>query len=132
MPNIDGSLEKSLSLLNHAASCGNLKKLKLAVTVLRLNVNSTSGRSLQTPLHKTAKYGHLKCAEYLIENGAKLEIVDSEGRTPLAIAALHGEMDIIALLCTKGANVNAQCKKKKTILMYAMQSLPITDIFKET
>eukprot|EP01135_Chromosphaera_perkinsii_P003434 Nk52_evm3s243 gene=Nk52_evmTU3s243 len=114
---------KSLSLLHHAAATGNLQKLKISLKLLRSGVNSTAGSLAQTALHKSAKYGHIKCALYLLEAGADIEFRDAEGRTALAIAAFFGEMEMVKLLISNGANVDSQDNKKKNIVMHALYSL---------
>jgi len=65
----------------------------------------------QTPLHfalaapdglqsKTPQY---EIAELLIELGAELEAEDDKGRTPLAVAMLHGDLEAMRLLKAAGA-----------------------------
>lgn len=73
----------------------------------------------KTPLLYAAREGHLELARLLIENGAKLELADGNGVTPLIDAIINasifrvnrtGESDhlkIAHLLIDAGANVNA-------------------------
>ena len=44
-----------------------------------------------TPLHLTARYGNEKTAALLIEHGASLTQVNSDGHNALTIAILHGK-----------------------------------------
>ncbi len=44
-----------------------------------------------TPLHLTARYGNERTADLLIEYGASLTQVNSDGHNALTIAILHGK-----------------------------------------
>ncbi len=44
-----------------------------------------------TPLHLAAKYGNEKTASLLVERGASLKQVNSDGHNALTIAILHGK-----------------------------------------
>jgi len=43
-----------------------------------------------TALHVAARFDRILAAEYLLQNGAKTEVLDKQGRTPLAVATEHG------------------------------------------
>ncbi len=45
---------------------------------------------------------------------------DHHGRTPLSIISQHGCVEIARLFLDKGANVEAQCKNRRTPLSYAI------------
>ena len=79
---------------------------------------STKNRRL-TPLMLAAKQGHLKTAESLIENGAKLEARDKLGRTALMHAALNGHYTLVALCLNKGVDPNGVDNTENTALHYA-------------
>ncbi|XP_059809885.1 transient receptor potential cation channel subfamily A member 1a [Hypanus sabinus] len=67
----------------------------------------------QTPLHKAATYDSSDLVEYLIEQGADMNMTDSESRTPLLWATSHGAWNTVKTLVKRGANVkiknNMQC-----------------------
>lgn len=42
----------------------------------------------------------------LLEGEANLQLKDSSGRTPLTLAALLGQDDVITMLLNKGADIN--------------------------
>ena len=53
---------------------------------------------LESPLHAAATAGELRVAEYLIREGAKTSLRDSQGRTPLARARENRDTEMIKLL----------------------------------
>jgi ankyrin repeat protein len=65
----------------------------------------------QTPLHFAlaapdglrTKPAQLEMAQLLIDLGADVDAADDQGRTPLAIAMLHGDVDAMRLLQAAGA-----------------------------
>ncbi|KAM9839532.1 transient receptor potential cation channel subfamily A member 1b [Aulostomus maculatus] len=60
----------------------------------------------QTPLHRATIFDHTELAEYLISLGADLNCIDCKGNSPLLLAASCGAWRTVALLLSKGANVN--------------------------
>ncbi|WP_051621105.1 ankyrin repeat domain-containing protein [Paenibacillus sp. UNC451MF] len=58
-----------------------------------------------TYLHKAAWMGNITYAQLLIDNGARLDVVDKEYQsTPLGWAAKYGQMEMVRFLLEKGAN----------------------------
>ncbi|WP_299537147.1 ankyrin repeat domain-containing protein [Ulvibacterium sp.] len=54
----------------------------------------------ETPLHRAAAYGDEKIIELLLKNGAKKEVKDANGDTPLSWASKHlRPASILSLLC---------------------------------
>ncbi|KAF3071433.1 hypothetical protein CFAM422_006202 [Trichoderma lentiforme] len=62
---------------------------------------------LKTPLSRAVLGRQNEIAILLLDNGANSEIVDYQGRTPLWYAAEMGEADMVKLLATMGADINA-------------------------
>ncbi|XP_077410170.1 transient receptor potential cation channel subfamily A member 1b isoform X2 [Vanacampus margaritifer] len=60
----------------------------------------------QTPLHKATIFDHIDLAEYLISLGADVNLVDCKGNPPLLLATSCGAWRSVALLLSKGVNVN--------------------------
>jgi ankyrin repeat protein len=57
------------------------------------------------PLHQSCQQNHMKITEFLVENGAILDVRDYENDTPLQLACNHDDMKIAEFLVKKGANV---------------------------
>lgn len=72
-------------------------------------INLTDG-AFQTPLHRATIFDHTELAEYLISLGADLNGIDCKGTSPLLLATSCGAWKTVALLLSKGANVNVKDK----------------------
>nr|XP_020455683.1 transient receptor potential cation channel subfamily A member 1 [Monopterus albus] len=70
-------------------------------------INLTDGAH-QTPLHRATIFDHADLAEYLISLGADLNSTDCKGNSPLLLATSCGAWKTVALLLSKGANVNVR------------------------
>uniref|UniRef100_A0A673AM45 Ion transport domain-containing protein n=1 Tax=Sphaeramia orbicularis TaxID=375764 RepID=A0A673AM45_9TELE len=73
-------------------------------------INLTDG-ACQTPLHRATIFDHTELAEYLISlvnKGADFNSIDCKGNTPLLLATSCGAWKTVALLLSKGANVNVK------------------------
>ena len=71
-----------------------------------ITVASTNGNTF---LHEATKFGHLKMARLLIENGADVNAISIQNGvvwSPLKIAVLDRYYDIATLLIEKGADIN--------------------------
>ena len=53
-----------------------------------------------------AQYGHAAAVELLASSGADLDKPNSQGATPAYYAALDGNVDVLAVLRDKGADLN--------------------------
>ena len=70
-----------------------------------------------TALHYCSQYGAIDAVEYLISNGAKIDILDAEGRTPLIEGISAAEnFRVTQLLLKAGANPNIKDKYGITAL----------------
>ncbi|KAK3366315.1 ankyrin repeat-containing domain protein, partial [Lasiosphaeria ovina] len=61
--------------------------------------------------------GYKAVVELLLEKGADIEAVDSDGRTPLYIAAERGHEAVVKLLLEKGANIEAMIYSRTLLYM---------------
>ena len=72
-----------------------------------------------TPLLLASEYGHYKCIELLINNGAIVDKVDNDGNTSLILASKNGYYKCIELLIKNGADINKNGINNITPLMIA-------------
>lgn len=59
-------------------------------------------RDKRTPLHVAALHGALQCVDLLLERGAKLTVVDTDGDTPLHLASYWGHRPVVLALLKTG------------------------------
>ena len=52
-----------------------------------------------TPLFYALNHGNSAIVELLIDHGAKIDVKDCDGRTPMEVAAISGSMRLFAKLC---------------------------------
>ncbi len=101
---------------HHIFSAIGMGDMDLVQTLVEENPDSLSRRRSrfeqgQTPLHFAlaasdglqAKTPQYEMADLLIELGADLEAEDDKGRTPLAVAMLHGDLEAMRRLEAAGA-----------------------------
>lgn len=69
-----------------------------------------------TLLHDTVGQNHIDVATYLLEQGADVNAVKTDGVSPLHIAARNGNVEMTRLLLDRGANINALDGKGWTAL----------------
>jgi ankyrin len=70
------------------------------------NINKGVGMG-ETALHYAAKYGKTTAARFLLDAGASVDPLTTQGWTPLHYAAKEGYMDVITLLVQRGADLSA-------------------------
>ncbi len=73
-----------------------------------------SGPGRCTPLHMTARRGHVGLAEALLDAGAEIEARDSKGETSLRRAVNCGHSAVVELLLSRGANALSRDKMGRT------------------
>jgi uncharacterized protein len=83
------------------------------------NVNQAEEDSQRTGLHNSAINGNLQIAAILIKAGARIDVRDNLGNTPLIYAADHDHLEMAKLLMDVGAQVDAENKNGMTPLMIA-------------
>lgn len=74
---------------------------------IKPDINLQTGQGT-TALHLAVAKLHFLVVEFLLENGANLQIKDKKKQIPLHRAAAVGSMKLVELLCSKGSPVNWQ------------------------
>ncbi|PIA16311.1 ankyrin, partial [Coemansia reversa NRRL 1564] len=87
-----------------AASEGDFSRVQQLVEEDKSAVNAKDENGY-TPLHAAASWKHIEILQYLIRNGGDVNIVDSDGDTPLHICE---DRECAALLLSQGADPNTR------------------------
>lgn len=87
-----------------AATDGNLHRMQL-LNLAGVSVNSRDGS--RAPLFLAASEGRLNAVRYLLDHGANLNAIDSNGNTALTEATYYGHVSVIKELLDRGANINS-------------------------
>jgi ankyrin repeat protein len=93
--NCDVKCALGLSPLYVAAGSGHVDVVRLLLEQGTLDVNGLNGHLLRTALHVA---GNVSTAKALIDGGAKVNIRDGPGRTPMKLAVHEGRTDVAQLL----------------------------------
>ncbi|KAL6696961.1 hypothetical protein J3F84DRAFT_407691 [Trichoderma pleuroticola] len=105
---------------NHAVAISSGPPKDLSDLAIKLNIAPIL-RDLW--LIQAVKNGQRDMIKMLLANGANVDIQDSQGRTPLSVAAGLGEADMVKLLITLGADINVLAGRHgRTVLQEAVSS----------
>jgi hypothetical protein len=113
--------------LLHALEQGKLPLLQAAIAEgADVNRRGTNGlppllamlRAAAAPLDSERR----QCVACLLEHGAKVDLLDSDRRTPLIHAARLGDLETIRLLVEAEAYVMARDRFHKSALFYAVEA----------
>lgn len=69
-----------------------------------------------TPLHAAAESGNVPLVKQLLDAGASIDAIDSDGATPLFYAAMEGWVDVVRVLLDRQANPQLAKKNGMTPL----------------
>ena len=74
----------------------------------------------QTPLFFAIEKRKVELIEFLLDNGADIELPSNKvnGKTPLMHALTNGSIEVVKYLVDRGADVSAQDKKGKSVLKF--------------
>ncbi|KAK3742095.1 hypothetical protein QZH41_017551, partial [Actinostola sp. cb2023] len=123
--NISDTDDTNTTPLHEAAKKGHRNVCKY---LMRLGADVTSKDSNRwTPLHHAASSGHVRTVEALLQSktvgcGQTIDEGDSEGNTPLIIAARNGQVDVVRFLVEREANLAIRNKQKMTCLDEAVEN----------
>ncbi|CAF4325703.1 unnamed protein product, partial [Rotaria sp. Silwood2] len=87
-------------IINEAASYGHLDIVRKLIEVCGQSVH-TQNMLQRTPLHEACVSGNGQLVSELLDSGALIDQKDSQGMTPLHVAASHGTIKCIRVLCEK-------------------------------
>lgn len=111
-----------------AAATNNLKVVKVLLDRSANKEARESGKG-QTPLMRASRLGFFEIAEVLVANGADINAVDNDGRSPLKLAATSisytgvGGGALIEYLVKNGADLNREESAGYTALSWAMKDI---------
>ena len=107
-----------------AAGTGDVPSVKMFLKIKgknRPNVNAAD-KSGSTPLHAACQNRHADVVQLLLRGGARTNVRDARGFSPLIVAALHENVRMTALLLATGNHdIDARGKMGNTALMTAAQ-----------
>jgi ankyrin repeat protein len=106
------------TLLHEAARNNHPDLVALLATHINPNVLNNKG---QTPLYDAFAAGSWDAASVLLEHGARLDVRDTLGRTPLFECVQHG-CPVLDQLVVKGADINVHDNRGDSLLFAAAVS----------
>ena len=86
------------------------------------DIHARMERDLQ-PLHLAAWYGNVEMLQLLIDNGAELDAVNSDGNTALHFAAFNGQVKVIKALINNKANTAIRTWKEQLTYRELMKAI---------
>ena len=105
-----------------ASAQGKLDIMKLMVEHCGKEVVHCRDGYEQTALHRCAHaINSFEIIQYLVENGANVDAIDNEGRTPLVAAIKAGSIGGSKVLLSSGANILIKDKNGQNPLHYAVK-----------
>lgn len=72
-----------------------------------------------TPLRIAATAGHGSCVDFLIREGAEVDLVDVKGQTALYVAVVNGHLDSARILLEAGADPNGSRHHRSSPVYHA-------------
>jgi ankyrin repeat protein len=76
-----------------------------------------------------AMKGMTKYTEFLLSRGVPIDLADSDGRTPLMKATVHGHLSTIKMLLERGANISRQDNFGWSVLHFATRQVGGHDFY---
>lgn len=95
-----------LSPLAGASLKGQFAAVKLLLSH-GAELNPSSNRSSSSPLHQACRNNDIDMVQYLLQQGAQVDIVDSYKVTPIMYASKYSSAELVSLLLRHKPNLNA-------------------------
>jgi ankyrin repeat protein len=108
-------LKNSGKLLNEASEKKDIKKVKQIFELFesieeKKSLSNYQDLAKDSPLMYSAREGSLEIVQYLIDQGAEVDLKNEDNMTALHYACLHARTDVIVLLVSKGCDTNIKGK----------------------
>ncbi|XP_039436937.1 transient receptor potential cation channel subfamily A member 1-like isoform X2 [Culex pipiens pallens] len=81
----------------------------------RISLNCTDIQKM-TPLHCAANFDHPEIVEYLVQEGADINALDKENRSPLLLSASRAGWRTVMILIRLGANIELKDVNSRNVL----------------
>jgi serine/threonine-protein phosphatase 6 regulatory ankyrin repeat subunit B len=120
-PEVAGLLIANGADINATAGPDNLtpfmaaRKLPVIELLVSKGVDINSQENL-SKLHDACSAGDIQVVRFLIDKGADINARNSQGSTPLCVAAASNHKEVVELLLDEGANINAPGRRGYTPL----------------
>ncbi|CAL1542140.1 unnamed protein product [Lymnaea stagnalis] len=108
--------------LYKAVTSGTPRDFLDVIRLANYRIDSFSPCAVNCSLIQACHKGQKHFIQYLLQDGSRLEIRDDHGNTPLLICSEKGLVDIVDILLTMGANVNAFNMRGESALMLSIKS----------
>ncbi len=122
-------MKKKEKLLFDAIESNNINDVKKALKKgflskpVNLNTFNSDGMA---PIHLAIKKGAIEITEFLIKNGADVNLKNKYKRTPLMLAGINGHVKLMKLLINNNANINETTDEGETVLHLSnLEILPV-------
>jgi len=89
---------------------GELDLVKHFIQDLKMNPNAQTYLGISV-LHMSVESENLEVVSFLVDSGAKVNVVDADGWSPFHLACSLGNLDVVKYLIEKGSNINAPTKE---------------------
>ncbi|XP_048588350.1 transient receptor potential cation channel subfamily A member 1 isoform X2 [Nematostella vectensis] len=118
----------SPSAFHLACAQGSVEMVKLMVekdpVICRITLIDRDGMS---PLHRAAANNQTNIVEFLLDQGAQVDLPDKTHCTPLFMAASNGATETVKLLMSRGANVTSKNVAMESVLHAAVGHMRTTE-----
>lgn len=91
----------------------------LVIEAVKAGANVNVTNQGDPPLVRAANKGYVTVVEWLLDNGADVNIVNTKRSTALMCAAYRGHAEVVALLLRRGADAKLMNNDNKTAMAYA-------------